>query len=160
MAAPVSPSIGQFIDKPFWDDEVFDRFTDLYAPWTYYTPTWTGATSNPVLGNGTLSGTYHRADTGKTVHLRMRLVIGSTTTLGSGVWSFTTPSGLAPTTFETLHGFISNSAGTLRYPISAFLSNANGIDRIAVNGTTGVNATNPFAWASNDQLVLTGTYEI
>ncbi|RCG29003.1 hypothetical protein DQ384_21870 [Sphaerisporangium album] len=93
-------------------------------------PTWTGATTNPVLGNGTLAGAYKVADTAKTVHIRIRLVTGTTTTYGSGAWS------------------------------SGLLSGAAGVDRIPVQTGTGASGTIPFAWASGCQLVLAGVYQI
>lgn len=57
--------------------------------WASYTPAWTGATTNPVLGNGTLVGRY--AVTGKTCHVAIRLIPGSTTTFGSGTYLFGVP---------------------------------------------------------------------
>lgn len=160
MAAPVSPAAGVYIDKTFWDAEVYARWVALYASWTSYTPTWTGATTNPVLGNGTLDGAYQRAGDGKTVAVRIRLVIGSTTTLGSGLWSFALPSGAAPAQVQALSGFISNSAGTSRYAISAYLTAGTGVFRMpAADGTSGVSNSSPIAWANGDQLVLNGIYE-
>lgn len=155
---PVSPSAGQLIDKTFWDAQVFQQFTDLYASWTSYTPTWTGATTNPVLGNGTLDGGYRAI--GKTIAIRIRLVIGSTTTLGSGLWSLSLPSGLAPAAIQSISGFASNSSGSSRYALAGLLTAAAGVFRIAAaDGTSGASGTAPFAWATGDQLVLTGVYE-
>lgn len=58
--------------------------------WTPYTPTWTGAAVNPSLGNSTLTGRYKRL--GKTVHVRIVLVIGTSgVTGGSGTWSWSLP---------------------------------------------------------------------
>lgn len=58
--------------------------------WTTYTPTWTAATTNPTLGNGTLVGRYMRVD-GRTIVAHINLTIGSTTTLGTGGYSFALP---------------------------------------------------------------------
>lgn len=158
MAAPVSPTATQKINKTFWDNEVYNRWVELYGSWTSYTPTWTGATTNPVLGNGTLDGGYRAI--GKTIAIRIRLVIGSTTTLGSGLWSFSLPSGLAPAAVQTLGGFASNSSGSSRYALGAYLTAGAGVFRIAAaDGTSGVSGTSPFAWANGDQLVLNGVYE-
>nr|BFE85838.1 hypothetical protein GCM10020093_084390 [Planobispora longispora] len=102
MAAPVNVTAGQFINPAFWTTEVYNRFVALYASWTSYAITWTGATTNPTIGNGSLDGAYQRAGDGKTVAVRLRLVIGSTTTLGSGLWGFSLPSGLAPAQIQSL----------------------------------------------------------
>src|SRR5262245_32215669 len=51
-----------------------------------YTPIWTGTTTNPTLGNGTLTGSYIRVS--KIVHYRIDLTVGSTTTPATGIWVF------------------------------------------------------------------------
>lgn len=57
--------------------------------WTAYTPVWTGATTNPVIGNGSITGAYQAL--GKHISFRIIIVAGSTTTFGSGAYSFTYP---------------------------------------------------------------------
>lgn len=51
--------------------------------WTPYTPTWTASPTNPVIGNGTISGRYVLLGP-KTCLCRWTIVTGSSTTLGSG----------------------------------------------------------------------------
>jgi len=58
--------------------------------WSAYTPVWTAATTNPVLGNGTLTGWYKQLPD-KTVHLDITLTAGTTTTFGSGVMKLSLP---------------------------------------------------------------------
>ena len=160
MAAPVSPSAGQLIDKTFWDTEIYSRWVALYASWASYTPTWTGATTNPTLGNGTLDGAWTRFGDGKLIAVRLRLVIGSTTTLGSGLWSLSLPSGLTPSAVQSLSGFISNQSGSDRYAVGAYLTASAGVFRVAAaDGTSGASNSSPLAWTTGDQLVLTGVYE-
>lgn len=160
MAAPVSPSPGQFITDTFWDTEIYNRWTDLYSSWTAYTPTWTAATTNPVLGNGTLVGAYSRANTSKTIYMRLRLVAGTTTTFGSGAWSFTLPPGSSLSALQSLGGHLLDNSTLNRWAATTYLTTTNGVERIAVNGSVGVSGTVPFTWASADQLYLTGAYEI
>ena len=57
--------------------------------WQSYTVSWTAATTNPSIGNGTLSGRYTQI--GKTVIGSISLTMGSTTTYGTGAWSFSLP---------------------------------------------------------------------
>lgn len=64
------------------------------APWATYTPTWTNGTVNPTVGNATLTGRY-RLD-GTTMHLQVRFVVGSTSTVGSGTPRLSIPSGVTP----------------------------------------------------------------
>lgn len=59
------------------------------AAWTSYAAVWGAATTNPVLGNGTLVSRYKQF--GKTVHVNITLTAGSTTTFGSGAYTFTLP---------------------------------------------------------------------
>lgn len=160
MAAPVSPSDPQFITAAFWKTEVTDRWTNLYSAWTSYTSSWTAANSNPSVGNGTLTAAYKRNDVAKTVQIRLRLVTGSSTGYGSGAWSFSLPSGLAPSSFETLSAHVLDASSANRWAAVCYLSGANGIERIAVDASLGVSATNPMTWAINDQLLISGTYEI
>ncbi|WP_433415016.1 hypothetical protein ACQP1V_36220 [Microtetraspora malaysiensis] len=161
MAAPISPASAAVIDAAFWKQEITDRWTDLYAGWTAYTPVWTAATTNPGLGNGTLQGAYKRADVGKAVLFRLRLVMGSTTTYGSGAWSFSLPPGHNVQAFQTLGGHVHDVLpNSNRWAVCVLLSNSGGIERIAVDGSTGLASGAPHAWAVNDQLVLTGSYEI
>ncbi|MGV9535019.1 hypothetical protein ACWEU6_21865 [Streptosporangium sandarakinum] len=155
---PVSPTAGQLIDKAFWDAQVYQQFVDLYSSWTSYTVTWTGATTNPTLGNGTLDGAYKAI--GKTIAVRIRLVYGSTSSAGSGLWAFSLPVGFAPAAVQSLAGFVSNQAGSARYALGAYLTAGSGVFRIAaIDGTSGVSNNSPIVWANGDQLVLTGTYE-
>ena len=54
-----------------------------------YPVIWTGETTNPVIGNGTLVGMYWREQ--YTCCVQVQLNIGSTTTLGTGQWHFSLP---------------------------------------------------------------------
>jgi hypothetical protein len=57
--------------------------------WTTYTPTWAGSGSNPAIGNGTLLGEYNKI--GRQVSFRVYMLGGSSTTVGSGFYSFALP---------------------------------------------------------------------
>lgn len=59
------------------------------AAYTAYTPTWTASTTNPVIGNGSLSGRY--VQVGKLVHCWGIITAGSTTTFGTGSYRFAIP---------------------------------------------------------------------
>jgi hypothetical protein len=54
-----------------------------------FTPTWSSTGTQPVLGNGSLTGKYQRVN--KLVFVQMQLVLGSTTTIGTGDYRFTFP---------------------------------------------------------------------
>jgi hypothetical protein len=62
--------------------------------WVPYTPTWTANAGTPSLGNGTLVGEWCP---GPKVFFHLQLVIGSTSTFGSGgnAWAFSLPTTIA-----------------------------------------------------------------
>ena len=54
-----------------------------------FTPTWTSSGTAPVIGNGSITGSYDR--NGSDIHAYGQLTIGSTTTFGTGVYRFGLP---------------------------------------------------------------------
>lgn len=61
------------------------------AAWETWTPTWTGSTTNPAIGNGFIGGTYCRIQ--KTVIADGYVIAGTTTTYGSGTYRLSIPFG-------------------------------------------------------------------
>lgn len=138
--------------------------SSLDTAWTSYTPQWTAPVTNPVLNNGTITGAYKLI--GKTCFVRVRLVIGSTTTLGSGQWYFSLP-------------FSASIASGIQFPCS-ILDNGNAwyqgtvngeyggfTDRTAIigqssgsNSSQGISEIFPIAWGTSDSLQFNGSYEI
>jgi len=59
------------------------------AAWTSYTPTWRSSGTQPVVGNGTLVGRYRQF--GKTIVGGIILTLGTTSTVGTGTYSFDIP---------------------------------------------------------------------
>lgn len=86
----------------------FDSGGGLYASnvtsgaWTAYTCNWTAATTNPTLGNGTLNAAYSQY--GRTYTVRLELATGTTTTFGSGQYSFSLPTTAATGNITVGHG--------------------------------------------------------
>jgi hypothetical protein len=130
--------------------------------WTSYTPSWTASTTNPVLGNGTLTGRYSRV--GNMVDFAIKMTAGSTTTFGSGPWSLS-----LPFTAASVIDMIGNvMVGDLSVGTSGYSS---GAAYIADGGTTVspyaggkgdmaiVSSLHPQTWANGDRLWVTGRYE-
>jgi hypothetical protein len=129
-----------------------------------YSPIWTAATTGPVLGNGTLIGQFHIND--RSLRCWGALVIGSTTTLGSGTWSISIPAAciVQPSVqFRSLGNFWINdvnlsanrrvgSVSVVRYQtvMNTFFSGTQSV----------INATAPFAWEDGDTLQWDVTYPI
>jgi len=164
LAEAVETALAAVEDAAVAADVALDARVDTLeagAPaWTAYAPVIGGSSSNPSMGNGTLTGRY-RQD-GKTVHIRIECVFGSTSTFGSGVYFFTLP--VAPKVNSLLPGmYIDSSAASARYGLTAqmILASTSGSNmRIAVDGTTSVvGSTLPATMAQGDAIYLSGTYE-
>lgn len=61
----------------------------LEDEWETYTPDWGARTTDPTIGNGTLTGRYRRV--GYTVDMIAVAKCGSTTTAGEGFYSLSLP---------------------------------------------------------------------
>lgn len=135
--------------------------TDIYSAWNTYSVSWTGETTNPSLGDGTLNGRYKTH--GKTVFFFIELVIGTTTTLGTGAWRFSLPVNgydpgcvIAPCTLlRNGHSWYEATA------LTRYFGDTSYVTLIAhwQNQTATVKAGYPFHWANTDVLSINGTYE-
>jgi hypothetical protein len=168
MAAPVRPSAGDMADSAFWTAENYDRWVNLYDAWQTYTPVWsTSNATQPAIVNGTLTGRFKAI--GKTVWFSLRFLSGTSTTYGDGLWSFSLPPGLIPTTPQSVPGVVSNSSAG-RYPVTCWLASTGGVLRIILPSGGSAVRTNPptgnapldvpFDWiGANNQIILGGVYE-
>ena len=128
---------------------------------------WKAATTNPALGNGTWNGYYQQIN--KTVFVRMRIQMGSTTTYGTGNYRFDLPVTARSTGWQ-----IGDPVGVFQ----AYDSSAGSVfgGQVLWQSTTQVttyaysdvldtiylleaNKDNPFTLAVNDELKLYFTYE-
>lgn len=163
-----SPVSGTAISIANYGQKVIDNLQYLYdlvgatgTAWTSYTPTWGGAVT---LGSGTNVGAYQRF--GKTVHWRASFTFGSGSAVGSATATVTlpvtaissTPPGLVTVYFFDTSATTYFSAlavyGTTTVTIYEMKNNGNGNDDSEV-----LNSTEPFTWATGDQIVVAGTYE-
>jgi hypothetical protein len=133
-------------------------------PWTSYTPVWTASSLNPVIGNGTITGSY--AVIGKTCFVRGNVAMGSTTTFGSGEWYISMPIPAINADAILLTATLLDN-GSAWYNATMVGGRA-GFDTKAPlqyvnisNGTASdVNSTQPFTWANTDRFIWNGSYEI
>ena len=122
-----------------------------------FTPVWTGSGTNPVINNGTLSGQFIMI--GRQVTYAILINMGSTTTYGTGEWSFTLP--VAANVSVVLYSGTAKllDSSTAHYGVIAHISTANQLQLFnAASGGGAMSATVPFTWAVNDQLRSTITY--
>jgi hypothetical protein len=137
--------------------------SDITSGWTAYTPVWTAASVNPVIGNGTIEGYYKVI--GKTCFVRGNVAMGSTTTFGSGEWYISMPftASHADAILMTANLLDNGTAwynATMNGARAGFTTKAP-IQYQAAGGTANdVNATQPFTWANTDRFLWNGSYEI
>jgi hypothetical protein len=137
-----------------WNTEIRDAINGIQAAWTSYTPTWTATGTNPVLNNGTIAGNYMQV--GKTIHFRISLTFGSTTTVGSGAYIFGLPVTAIGTTAVLAVGVMVHSGS--RNTRLGYLTTTTGLVLTDMSGANVTNAV-PFAWASGDTIGIQGSYE-
>lgn len=122
-----------------------------------YTPTWTGSVTNPAIGNGVLTGRY--VINGRVAYVDIRLMIGSTTTMGSGFWTFSLPL-LAVDTTSQVGGSAMVLNNTVRYWHLIPLLNTTGkILLNMIDASAGqASATIPMTWTTNDSASISMWY--
>jgi hypothetical protein len=128
--------------------------------WTTFGVSWIGTDGvGPTLGNGTLTLRYSLV--GKTCHVALYLLTGSTTGYGSSTrWLFTLPfpahGAILPGAFVVA---LYSGAGVSQPPAMALPWTASQLYVITTAGGI-VNPTTPFTWSANAQVFMRGTYEI
>ena len=130
--------------------------------WQSYTPSWGSNGTQPTLGNATINGLY--AKFGKTVHVRIFMQLGSTSTVGTGArYSWTLP--VNNKQINTCNLIYIDSSEN-RYYVGIGRTNTTNIDFVMNNfgpsGLTGAalfGSSSPVVPASGDFYILTTTYE-
>lgn len=141
--------------------EIRDALTNLQAAWTAYTPAWTATTTNPTLGNGTITGKYTRI--GKLIIGRISLLMGSTTTFGAGAYRLSLPVTPHADNYTVAFaqigniGMIDTSASSRAFRVALCVD----ATTIGIQDASGVpvSPTAPWTWANGDGLVATFEYE-
>lgn len=133
--------------------------------WSTYTPAWTSSGTAPVPGNGTFNGRWTRV--GKTIHLEMYILFGSTSSAGSGEWAFSLPVAAASTTANAdwMGSALGTNPGTAYWPgickIDSNTSVVKCLSSTSAGGSTGGlwGAAVPYTWTNGHYLSLSITYE-
>lgn len=156
------PQIG--VDIPVQDDpptspELHDLWIDSDAdcgggtgvstPWTPFTPTWT----NLTVGNGVLTAAYTQS--GKTVNYWVKLVFGTTTTVGAAVVTYSLP--VAALAANHVAAALYHESGVNPRCGTTF-PNSTAVAGL-VHATAWVATTSPFTWGTADEIYTTGIYE-
>ena len=143
-----------------FNTEIRDQWNSILDAWTPYTPAWNGATTNPVIGNGTLIGRYMKI--GRTCHVRIDLTMGSSTTYGSGGWALGLPFTSSATGVQigAAHAFQSQRiAGQINIARSATMGQIFFPTSGLPYAMSWASPTVPVTWASGGKITLGFTYE-
>lgn len=81
-----------YIDDAFLGAQDLKQDISNVSDWISFTPTWSSSGTQPSIGNGTIVGKYRRV--GDSVEVFTEIYSGSTTTYGTGIYSFSMPSNL------------------------------------------------------------------
>jgi hypothetical protein len=165
---PATAVDGNPITGALWNAEVRDFATGVQAAWTNdaraSTVIWTAATTNPVLGNGTLSSRYMQV--GKTIKWTVELTMGSTTTFGTGAWQLAVPVAMraAIAAARPVGGVFDSSAGAAgNFPVWGTTSGTTTTLNLRVLATSAplvaLTGTAPVTFATGDALSIELTYE-
>lgn len=138
-----------------------DCFVDIGS--TNYTPGWFGATTNPVIGSGTLIGRY--SVTGRRVTIEILISMGSTTMFGSGIWTFSAPfaASNAPqgNPVEYVGSCYALNSGVNFQVGAAFLEPGSSAIKLVFGGASNLASnTNPFTWKNGDYMRISLSYFI
>lgn len=158
-STPATYSTGQVVTAAVLNTEVRDPLTALQAAWTSYTP----ATTNITVGNGSVTGRYNRV--GKTIDFQCTFTFGSTSAVSASP-TFSLPVTALTTGWAATDGSIfDTSVGALGYyPVAGVaLSTTIVTCRIwpstAGNPWNAIGSTTPITWATGDVLTIQGRYE-
>ena len=118
--------------------------------------TWTASVTNPVLNNGSLLGSYDLV--AGLCSYSVALTAGSTTTFGTGDWSFSAPFAASVTSMGSVWAL---DNGTAYYIGTCIINNGTSTVQCYANAAaSGYRSTVPMTWATGDQLQLTITYPV
>ena len=126
--------------------------------WTSYTPTWSSTGTAPALGNGTIAGKYLRI--GPIVFYKIALTWGSTTTGGTGAWTFTLPvTALDTTAYSEPGGAVLNDASVGQKIGQTLKLNSTTIYVQTDASPNGIGQGTDFTWTTSDSLLIAGNIE-
>lgn len=160
FTAPFSPgiitpeSLLSYVEEGFRD---LERVLKSLGRREFYLPVWASNGTQPALGNGTLLGEY--VELGAYIIVNVDLTMGSTTTFGTGKWSFSLPRIPVVTGQQMVGPAFFFDSGTAVY--NGNVTGSGGVNTVApvgYNNVSTVGPTIPFTWTQNDRLVFTFGY--
>lgn len=125
---------------------------------TAYTPTWGSSGTQPTIGNGTIAGQYMKI--GRLVVFSARMTAGSTSTYGTGTYSWTLPvsAAIGAGNVPSFYCSIVDASPATRYGRYGILASATTVIFQTEAGAA-VTPTAPMTWATSDSITIAGWYE-
>jgi hypothetical protein len=137
------------------------------TPWTSYTPILRGSTTNPVIGNGSVTGRY--VNIGATIVGEIRIIAGTSGfTRGSGTYTVSLPANGVIENFQPVGQVVMRDEGPGINYFGTAIFNGGLTDRIELymhsqSATfaegVAVTETTPFLFSANDKILIQITYE-
>lgn len=141
----------------FSADNVVSASLVASGAYVSYTPSWTGSTGNPTLGNGSLIGRYTRR--GDRVKGYVELTYGSTTANGTGSIRFSLPVTAAAGEGDQLGEALVLDAGTRFYNALTLISSGGTyLELYAENTGAAMTFASPFSPANGDKFRIAFDY--
>lgn len=134
-----------------------ERFSSrILGPFRSYPVAWTGSTTDPAIGDGTLEG--HWREFGDLVWVRIQMTAGSTTTFGTGFHSFSLPFSSHFSWAQTIGGEINSGTAARRWTLQGHIpADSATINRVHYDGGS-LTGTAPVTLANGDSVILQGFY--
>lgn len=152
------PGLSEGLDPSEWPEAILPPWIREISDVQTYSPVWASTGTQPAIGDGTLSGIFFRV--GRLIWFGVTMIIGTTTTFGTGVYTWTMPvTSIAMTTSRpTFAAFAQQSTG-VPFACIARASNTTTFRGIHAKADAFVGATVPFTWATaGDFFIASGFY--
>ena len=137
------------------------------TPWTTYTPILSGSTTNPVIGNGSITGRY--VSIGATIMGEIRIIAGTAGfSRGLGAYRVRLPTAGVIEKFQPVGQVVMRDEGPGTNYFGTAIFNSGVTDRVELymhsqSGTfdEGIAVTDslPFVFSANDKILIQFTYE-
>jgi len=137
------------------------------AAWNTYTPTLYGSTTNPTIGNGSITGRY--MNVGATIFGEIRILAGTTGfNRGLGSYSVSLPSAGIVENYQPVGQVVMRDEGPGITYFGTAIFNNNVTDRIELfihsqvasyDEGFAVTESTPFLFSANDKILIQFTYE-
>jgi hypothetical protein len=136
-------------------------------PWTTYEPILTGSTTNPVIGNGSITGRY--MNTGATIFGEIRIIAGTTGfSRGLGVYKVSLPTAGVIENYQPVGQVVmrDEGPGVTYFGTAIFNNNDNDVIELYMHSQVAtfdegvaVTESTPFLFSANDKILIQFTYE-